>query len=152
MGPRHRCRGISSRSTRRPASCALQWGRGIAAAESPARIATGGCLNRFNGAAASLPRNRLRPEDAAGMDRASMGPRHRCRGMAGSAGSAPGPLQGFNGAAASLPRNLAQVTLAAGRQAASMGPRHRCRGMIGHIMRLTAETLLQWGRGIAAAE
>ena len=81
MGPRHRCRGIRSRGRRPATENWLQWGRGIAAAESPASR----CLPRpetcFNGAAASLPRNRRGGDGESMSDFASMGPRHRCRGM-----------------------------------------------------------------------
>ncbi len=136
----------------------LQWGHGIAAVES---ISTKGAPVLgycFNGATASLPWNQSPGLDVLMLNcMASMGPRHRCRGIKsrrtcngsvlnrfnGATASLPWnqtvwaahPLGGcgFNGATASLPWNLPvagdfRVSLAQ----ASMGPRHRCRGISPH--------------------
>ncbi len=86
----------------------LQWGHGIAAVESLVLIA-GECLRNycFNGATASLPWNHSRPP--AGLlarPGASMGPRHRCRGIAITTARPDTVSSGFNGATASLPWNL----------------------------------------------
>jgi hypothetical protein len=84
MGPRHCCRGISVQATDRTRNViTLQWGRGIAAAESRAdgRDPAGG-HGRFNGAAALLPRNLRRMSATLSQSsEASMGPRHCCRGI-----------------------------------------------------------------------
>ena len=152
MGPRHRCRGMQTVPGLPVSTPRLQWGRGIAAAESSAgagrsrctkrfngaaaslprncgpRYSSRGENRRFNGAAASLPRNSISPGETGPQGGASMGPRHRCRGI------------------------LARSTAASTRSRASMGPRHRCRGIsIVHEIAIFPE-LLQWGRGIAAAE
>ncbi len=83
MGPRHCCRGICwAMSGPRCAGRTLQWGRGIAAAESTAPAAGDTALGA-----------------------ASMGPRHCCRGIAAPSLSAQAVFRGFNGAAALLPRN-----------------------------------------------
>ncbi len=157
MGPRHCCRGIRARrssillvkSSFNGAAAllprnqysddggsaddlALQWGRGIAAAESVA----GAAEEHQEGSA-------------------SMGPRHCCRGIGmvprrnlegnmsfnGAAALLPRNQRHrveredrksrFNGAAALLPRNRTQnPSRSAQRAFASMGPRHCCRGIL----------------------
>ncbi len=116
MGPRHCCRGI--RCTRRTVAAGtalLQWGRGIAAAESQSdRQIRRRCLWCFNGAAALLPRNHC--------------------GF-----RSPWPLATrFNGAAALLPRNpgsrrrpgiaFAELQWGRGIAAAESRGERRCRG------------------------
>ena len=153
MGPRHRCRGIPALSGIRLSEEMLQWGRGIAAAES----GRANLLREPRCAASMGPRHRCRgiarPLAVADLDAvASMGPRHRCRGIwptngvnvpetslqwgRGIAAAEFLPqrerffgARGFNGAAASLPRNLERRRVLPCDLGASMGPRHRCRGI-----------------------
>jgi hypothetical protein len=130
-------------------SC-LQWGHGITAVEilelGSSSLAE---LSRFNGATASLPWKwaalkkprrvfvlqwghgitavEMRRASRGRRRRASMGPRHHCRGNCVSCGLAPPGARCFNGATASLPwksGHLTRTSIAA----ASMGPRHHCRG------------------------
>ncbi len=114
----------------------LQWGRGIAAAESrdvprdPAghQVASMGPRHCCRGI--TDPTNDI--DIAAG---ASMGPRHWCRGIRRRASPSPRQPGSFNGAAALLPRNPGALQRRAHRLAASMGPRHCCRGIRRHSQR-----------------
>ncbi|WHZ21413.1 MAG: hypothetical protein OJF47_000525 [Nitrospira sp.] len=85
---------------------------------------------RFNGATASLPWNLRRQRASPDVGhRASMGPRHHCRGI----------------------YRISSTYL--NRRFASMGPRHHCRGIParrGHG--LHRHPRLQWGHGITAVE
>ncbi len=131
MGPRHCCRGIGARL--RTPECGLdrlQWGRGIAAAES-----------------------RFGMQYEKGEQQASMGPRHCCRGILDGRGVPRSAGRCFNGAAALLPRNprphsgsLRRVRSFNG--AAALLPRNPQAFRVVHPRLYT----LQWGRGIAAAE
>ncbi len=95
------------RSTDSASTRLLQWGRDIAVADR----------RSFNRKA---PQHR----------RASMGPRHRCRGS----------------------RGVRRLHEARG-LVASMGPRHRCRGSIVRIsISYSVGLVLQWGRDIAVAD
>ncbi len=82
-----------------------------------------------------------------------MGPRHCCRGIRRPLVGTIEVIEGFNGAAALLPRNRGVkmetiIDLTSFNGAAALLPRNhgsgRAKSRI-HIM-------LQWGRGIAAAE
>ena len=108
--------------------CALQWGRGIDAAEYVVMQCVGSWCRRFNGAAASMPRKcSVYSCTVSVTGKASMGPRHRCRGICScttpiantaklqwgrgidaaecALPAAEGEeVRSFNGAAASMPR------------------------------------------------
>ncbi len=104
MGPRHRCRGNDGGGHGGHLRDALQWGRGIDAAEIAGRAwATQGGF-RFNGAAASMPRKwclGYRPLDSqARFNGAAASMPRKCRPSRQSVS----PRLRFNGAAASMPR------------------------------------------------
>ena len=139
-------------TVRRGSSWSLQWGRGSAAAEFPRIRAQPAQNQRFNGAAAALPRNYPCTAVARCFGRASMGPRQRCRGIVrlhldppGSDLASMGPRQRCRGIVIENGYDPAV-------QIASMGPRQRCRGIrIADLARASGMSL-QWGRGSAAAE
>ena len=157
MGPRHRCRGITrsvdqTRTGQREgfngATASLPWNRSIGIDSNDGDIS-------FNGATASLPWNRVStapsrtarsllqwghgiaavesselPASAVPVFGASMGPRHRCRGISKAPWAAirvgdasMGPRHRCRGIRISLAGHDDQ-------RAASMGPRHRCRGIV----------------------
>ncbi len=153
-GPRHRCRGSSSRRrTCRRQPPGLQRGLGIAAEDRKRAFVAVGSL----GVASTGPRHRCRgsaPSATAwhAVREASTGPRHRCRGSVRPGWGALLCISFFNGASASLPRivpdagchrhelllfngasaSLPRIGLVRRRPRraliASTGPRHRCRG------------------------
>src|SRR5262249_42758549 len=133
----------------------LQWSRGVAAAETsaPGRVRPD-CAPAFNGAAASPPRKpakileragyqvllqwsrgvaaaetRVNPTHTGGLDGPSMEPRRRRRGNRRSRCTRCRCGPSFNGAAASPPRKP-----------------------VVNVDEVPAEYLLQWSRGVAAAE
>ena len=130
MGPRHRCRGIVLDEPVPRRCIALQWGRGIDAAEFCRSWRT----SRWPACASMGPRHRCRGiSDASGpaaaVCTASMGPRHRCRGIGlrhsrstVQSRASMGPRHRCRG----IVRCMSQ---ARGTPHASMGPRHRCRGI-----------------------
>ena len=155
MGPRHFCRGISAWPSNRRAPYSsfngataflpwnqflhgdhlagdheLQWGHGISAVESISNhriLMSLGPLQWGHGISAVESRH-LEIADIQ-HPRASMGPRHFCRGI----------LQHREGARR--------------RALASMGPRHFCRGIPRSSgSRGSGQHGLQWGHGISAVE
>ena len=112
MRPRHRCRGrclprdaVSRRSSRRFNEAAASMPRKIALAV----MLDSDRLARFNEAAASMPRktSTQRRHQPHRSSRASMRPRHRCRGRcARDARRRFDAIAGFNEAAALMPRKM----------------------------------------------
>ena len=106
----------------------LQWSRGITAAETTGDPGGRRRARGFNGAAASLPRK----------------PRAHS--------ATPAARGRFNGAAASLPRKRRGPEDGVLARQASMEPRHHCRGNDAVRAGVQREVMLQWSRGITAAE
>ncbi len=182
MGPRHCCRGISRPPQPGDASgWPLQWGRGIAAAESPAlqakplrtdipSMGPRHCCRGISKMMSWQPRHLLHLQWGRGIAAAESRECHQAsvpvlqflqwgRGIAAAESRRGTPRWGtrprtFNGAAALLPRNLpGSKCVTSPRRNPSMGPRHCCRGIsLGREYGERSRGLLQWGRGIAAAE
>ena len=83
---------------------------------------------------------------------ASMEPRHFSRGIPRPPPTASPRSSCFNGAAAFQPRNRSALLPGPEGGLASMGPRHFSRGILWMSPNRTIPALLQWGRGISAAE
>jgi len=82
-----------------------------------------------------------------------MEPRHLCRGNPRKPPSCGESASSFNGAAASLPRKHLAADWSKGvLNIASMEPRHLCRGNDAARPALGGPVVLQWSRGISAAE
>ncbi len=128
MGPRRRSRGNRGKRFRQVKQALLQWGRGVEAAEIADDLsdwAPPGMLQWGRGVEAA----EIRPSQPADRrDDASMGPRRRSRG------------------------NLHWLAHADETLPASMGPRRRSRGNDAERASQFAIELLQWGRGVEAAE
>ena len=133
----------------RPASMGPRlFSRGRGLPQEPA----GGCLHRFNGAAA------LQPRKACGINRFRTA-RHCFNGAAALQPRKEGltawltPRLGcFNGAAALQPRKVKRSENDHGARDASMGPRLFSRGRLKAWNWACDIVVLQWGRGSSAAE
>ena len=110
---------------------ALQWGRGLSAAEMTTLLDRLAAADAgFNGAAAFQPRKfRARRAASRGRLLASMGPRPFSRGNDASPSAHRGHRDCFNGAAAFQPRKShGQISSTTTTASASMGPRPFSRG------------------------
>ncbi len=133
----------------------LQWGRGIAAAESQGHLRLVAPRWCFNGAAALLPRNRAPIIVIATCNDYAL---QWGRGIAAAESTREDEEIGiglgrFNGAAALLPRNRSDTAYAQPKArrfngAAALLPRNQRPATRSRHLCWT----LQWGRGIAAAE
>jgi len=153
-------RGLSAAET--TSSCVLsgyhtwlQWGRGLSAAEiQPTDRRGAGAAPASMGPRPLSRGNSKRRPRRLSTKRTSMGPRPCSRGNDASGACCARRRRCFNGAAAFQPRKCvageaAYVTLGV----ASMGPRLFGRGNITRVIYCEPYTAqLQWGRGFSAAE
>ena len=131
MEPRHVCRGNLFPGLPRRLACACFNGAAACLPRKSRRAVAGRWRSwSFNGAAACLPRKLFREDmNRLGLTVASMEPRHVCRGNTSHPPTGSDARRGFNGAAACLPRKSDPARLAA-----------------------LVDELLQWSRGMSAAE
>ena len=150
-------RGLSAAETDTERSCGttwgvLQWGRGLSATETCADALAAPGEVCFNEAAAFWPRKPDRlsrsANSRAGFNgAAAFRPRKQC-----TSGNTRGRMSFFNGAAAFRPRKLVVGYQRVPAVLSSMGPWPFGRGNLPSESTEKTLIILQWGRGLSAAE
>ena len=155
MGPRLGGRGRAPRRLwAAPSPSPASMGPRLGGRGRPARWAADRVSqDRFNGAAAWWPRKEAARVALPGVEYALQWGRGLVAAEGRTSAGSRCPAPGFNGAAAWWPRKVTSPRLREELSAASMGPRLGGRGRpSGQSPAVRCTGLLQWGRGLVAAE